>query len=235
MNTTTPNTPAAVPHVHIGHYLDTQPMSPAEWGITDIRGHAMNGALIARTGAGTSTALARIASRARAAGIVVWYLDGSHLDPAVAAHAHWSTLDAEEVLERGRRRTGPGAGDSRVLVLIDHAWRVWDDHRHLHRRDAFEHLVLAGPPAGLGVLARTHTLDRSAFGTAAIRDALALPQTLLLGNIPATDHALAQDLLDGYDPDLAHRQFGTKRPPCTGVQVAGRLTHTLTLRTHLQD
>ncbi|MER6626107.1 hypothetical protein [Streptomyces sp. NPDC000931] len=181
---------------------------PVSWHLTDTTGRPQHGLIVGLAGSGGSTALARLATSAQAAGahptIVALDHGGDYPDPAWS-QAPWAASwcvdpddlirDMDEVLARSGPAPGPG------LVLVDGAGAL--------RAAPGRWLSLLRRAARLriSIVARVHRPDVAEFGDDVLRSHLAAHgQYLVLGRLPGTTAALAQGLLPGYTPPI-YRQL----------------------------
>ncbi|MEE2041565.1 hypothetical protein Q8791_30520 [Nocardiopsis sp. CT-R113] len=137
--------------------------TPVSWQLLDAAGQTEHGVITGRRGCGGTTALARLATQARAAGVhtVQVDLDGG---PAWAAAAHRITTAAQ--LETGLAQLTHTRDTAPTLVLVD-------GHRALvERREAWEELLIASRAQGVAVVARLHSLATAHSGGSLVRSLL---------------------------------------------------------------
>jgi hypothetical protein len=199
ITTTTPQTAAP-----LSLTLGTTPEgAPVTWQLLDENGQTEHGIITGPRGCGGTTALRRLATQARAAGVhtVQVDLDGGPAWGQDAAAHHITTpaqLEAELLDALGQDRDT----DPPVLLLVD-------GHRALtEQREAWERLLIASRALDVAVVARLHSLAQVHCGGSLVR-------SLLLGSgqyaaLGAGLDLAASTTLPGYqEPDGTWQETGT--------------------------
>lgn len=180
------------------------------WALTDEHGHPRHGLIVGPTGSGGSTALARLATGAHAAGvrpsIIALEYGTDYLDPAwdqAPWNAAWC-VDADELIgdtEELLAHAGPAPAPRLVLVDGGMALRCAP---HL-----WERLLEQADRLRVSVVVRVYAPTAGEMGTGVVRDLLlARGQYLALGRSLGTTAAVAQDLLAGYTPPVGRQAPG---------------------------
>ncbi|QUX26340.1 MULTISPECIES: hypothetical protein [Nocardiopsis] len=193
MNTTTLTAAVDVP-------LGTTPGgAPVRWRLADHTGRPHHGLVAGLTASGGTTALARIAAGAHQAGAATALFDlaGQNL-------LHWQDTGVRP----GRVITQTGELAAFLDALVDGGARAADREPLVVLVDGpqgligeaarWTHLVRRSPLLNVAVVARVYAPGLEEFGSALLRDHLAMDQHLTLGRLRPTTPEVLADVLPGY-------------------------------------
>ncbi|WP_047870439.1 AAA family ATPase [Nocardiopsis sp. RV163] len=199
LTTTTQQTAAPFPLP-----LGTTPEgAPVTWQLLDENSQTEHGIITGPRGCGGTTALRRLATQARAAGVHTVQIDldgGPAWGPEAAAHH--ITTSAQLEAELVDALTQDYDTDAPILLLVD-------GHQALtEQREAWERLLIASRALGVAVVARLHSLAQIHCGGSLVR-------SLLLGSgqyaaLGAGLDLAAPTTLPGYqEPNGTWQETGT--------------------------